>query len=47
MKVLRKLEYFIETENERVYSQKGLLLLNPIYNGLLEVKLTYFFIFLY
>jgi len=42
-KIVRELDIFIESENERVYRKKGLELLNPISNGLLELEIKILF----
>lgn len=39
-KILRELEVFLRKENEKYYNPKGLHIINPLYNGLLQVNLS-------
>jgi hypothetical protein len=43
-KILRKLDDFIASENDNVYRQYGLELVNPVTNGLLEVWVFFFLV---
>jgi len=38
-KVLRRIDIFLQQENDRIYAPKGLQILNPINNGLLELEI--------
>lgn len=36
--MMRRIDNFLRNENENIYLPKGWRILNPLYNGLLEVR---------